>query len=346
MKPPTLSIVIPVFNEERHIGETIRAAENAVVAEAADLTAELVVVDDGSTDGTAEVARAAAARLPTRVVSQPNGGRFAARSTGLAAAEGDYVLFLDSRVKILPGAVRFLAGRLRERAGEEVWNGHCVIAAAVNPYGHFWDALTELVFSDYFSNPRTTSFDAETFDRFPKGTTCFVAPRTTLEQAFAAFGSRYDDLRRANDDTPLIRWIAERGPIHISPDFACLYEPRASLRGFLRHAYHRGIVFLDGHGRRESRFFPAVLAFYPASAACALLAVKRPVAVPVLAGVVSLAAGGVAAARGRSRREAIFFAALVPVYALAHGAGMWRGLTLLAEAQRARSGSPADAPPR
>jgi glycosyltransferase involved in cell wall biosynthesis len=320
-----VSVVIPLYNERENIGQTIRAADAAL--RKAGLDAEIVVVDDGSTDGSGTAARGAAGELPLRVLEQPNGGRYAARKAGLEAAAGDHVLFLDSRVQLEPGALEFLAERLGE--GKEVWNAHVVIEADGNPYGRFWNVLTELAFADYFSNPRTTSFDAENFERFPKGTTCFVAPRQALLDAFAAFSTRYSDPRNANDDTPIIRRLAERQPINISPRFSCLYRPRSSLRGFLKHAFHRGIVFLDGHGRRESGFFPLVVAFYPLSLGAAILAVRRPVAVPLIAVTSVLAAGSVAAAKGRSRDETLAFAGLAPVYALAHGAGMWRGLSLI-----------------
>ena len=327
-----ISIVIPVFNERGEIRETIRAIE-AAVAEADSFDAELIVVDDGSSDGSAEAA-ASAGTLPLRLLRQPNRGRFAARQAGLDAAERDYVLFLDSRVRLEPHALRFLAERLDED-GDGVWNGHCVIATDGNPYGHFWNVVTELAFSSYFSNPRSTSFDAASFDRFPKGTTCFFGPRETLQGAFAAFESYYHDPRHANDDTPIIRWIAERVSIQISPEFACFYHPRTSFRGFVRHAYHRGIVFLDGHGRRESRFFPAVVVFYPASAACAAVALRRPLLAPLILGATIALAATSAFAKGRSRSEAAAFAALAPVYALAHGTGMWRGLAMAA-AERVR----------
>jgi glycosyltransferase involved in cell wall biosynthesis len=320
-----VSVVIPLYNERENIGMTIGAVEAAL--RNAGLDAEIVVVDDGSTDGSGEAARRAAGDLPLRVLEQSNGGRYAARKTGLEAAAGEYVLFLDSRVRLQPGALPFIAERLDE--GEEIWNAHVVIEAEGNPYGRFWNVLTELAFADYFSNPRTTSFGAKNFERFPKGTTCFLAPREALVEAFRAFSTRYGDTRNANDDTPIIRRLAEQRPINISPRFSCLYRPRSSLRGFLKHAYHRGIVFLDGHGRPESGYFPLVVAFYPLSVGVALLAVRRPVAVPILAGASVVAAGAVAALKGRSRDETLAFAGLAPVYALSHGAGMWRGLSLL-----------------
>jgi hypothetical protein len=69
-----------------------------------------------------------------------------------------------------------------------------------------------------------------------------------------------------------------------------------------------------------------VVGFFPASAVAVAHVVRRPLATPVL--VLGLAAGAGFAARRRPRADALSFAALAPVYALAHGAGMWRGLAL------------------
>ena len=213
-------------------------------------------------------------------------------------------------------------------AGEQVWTGHVDVESGRNPFGTFWKLLAELAWADYFDRPRTTSFGSEDFDRYPKGTTCFLAPRRLLIDAVRAFRSRYADLRRANDDTPLIRWIAERERVHVSPSFACTYRPRTTLTAFFRHSLHRGIVFLDGHGRRESRYFPAVVAFYPISAALALAALRRPAVVPVAVALTSTVAAGIGAARRRSGFEIASLGLLAPVYAVAHGIGMWRGLLL------------------
>jgi len=331
---PLLSVVIPVYNEETRIARTVEEAAASVDASGA-FDLDLVLVDDGSTDDTAAAARAAVARVGGRVVSQPNQGRLGARRTGLAEARGDYVLLLDSRVSVAPASLAFVGAELA--AGNEVWNAHVEIEVDGNPYGRFWRVLTEAAFAEYFSSPRTTSFGPEEFDRFPKGTTCFLAPAGLLRDAFGEHRSRsyYADERNANDDTPILRRLAERRRIHISPRFRATYTPRASFDGFVRHAYHRGIVFLDGHGRRESRFFPAVAAFYPASAALVLLAARRPSAILPLAGVAAVAAG--AAAARVSPDDAVAFGALAPVYAVAHGVGMWKGAALAA-AKRLRPG--------
>jgi glycosyltransferase involved in cell wall biosynthesis len=85
---PTVSGVIPAYNAEKFLAEAIESA----LAQTYPL-AELVVVDDGSTDRTAEVA----GRFPqVRVIRTPNRGQGAARNTGVDAAFGEWIAFLDA----------------------------------------------------------------------------------------------------------------------------------------------------------------------------------------------------------------------------------------------------------
>lgn len=84
---PLVSGIIPAYNAEKFLSETIASA----LAQTHPL-AELIVVDDGSSDRTAEVA---AAFPNTRVIRRPNGGQGAARNTGIQAAAGEWIAFLD-----------------------------------------------------------------------------------------------------------------------------------------------------------------------------------------------------------------------------------------------------------
>src|SRR5436190_866933 len=164
----------------------------------------------------------------------------------------------------------------------------------------FWRLLAELAWRDYFDNPRTTSFGLDEFDHYPKGTTCFLAPRALLEHAFGRFRSHYEDVRLANDDTPVLRALVAEERINISPEFACVYSPRTTVSSFMRHALHRGVVFVDGHGTPESRFFPFVVAFFPASAAVAVAALRRPLVAPVALAGCGVAAAGLGVRAGRT----------------------------------------------
>jgi glycosyltransferase involved in cell wall biosynthesis len=84
-----ISVIITVFNREIYLREAI-----ASVLGQTRPTDEIIVIDDGSTDGSAEVARSFGP--PVRCLSQANGGMCAARNAGLAAARGDLIAFLDS----------------------------------------------------------------------------------------------------------------------------------------------------------------------------------------------------------------------------------------------------------
>ena len=98
-----LSVVIPIYNVEPWLAACFDS-----VLDPACRDYEIVAVNDGSTDGSGIVAAAYAARYPAvmRVLTTPNGGLGHARNTGLEAAQGEYLLFLDSDDRLAPGALR------------------------------------------------------------------------------------------------------------------------------------------------------------------------------------------------------------------------------------------------
>src|SRR5215212_2619463 len=111
-----VSVVIPCYNQAHFLGEAIESvlAQNH-------LRFEIVVVDDGSTDDTAEVA----ARYPrVRCVRQDNQGLSAARNTGLRHSEGEYVVFLDSDDRLLPEALETGLEHLETRPECTFVHGH------------------------------------------------------------------------------------------------------------------------------------------------------------------------------------------------------------------------------
>jgi glycosyltransferase involved in cell wall biosynthesis len=88
-----LSIIIPAFNEERLIARCIESLSTSLALNRKpDLTAEIIVVDNNSTDKTAQLARQAGARVVFEPINQI--GR--ARNAGAAAATGGWLLFLDA----------------------------------------------------------------------------------------------------------------------------------------------------------------------------------------------------------------------------------------------------------
>lgn len=84
-----MSVVIPVYNCGCYLAKAIESALNQTQP-----PSEIIVVDDGSTDNTSEVARSFGSRV--RYICQTNAGPAAARNIGMATAHGDWIAFLDS----------------------------------------------------------------------------------------------------------------------------------------------------------------------------------------------------------------------------------------------------------
>jgi glycosyltransferase involved in cell wall biosynthesis len=82
-----VSVVIPVFNGERFLREAVQSVLDQKYS-----PLEIIVVDDGSTDGTATVARS----LPVRYLHQTNQGPAAARNRGIEHAQGELITFADA----------------------------------------------------------------------------------------------------------------------------------------------------------------------------------------------------------------------------------------------------------
>lgn len=106
---PIYSIIIPVYNAEKYLESCIES----VLTQSSASTFEVVLVNDGSRDGSAAICDRYAAQDPRfRAIHQPNQGVSVARNTGIAAATGQYVLFLDSDdlwdSKLLESLDRFL----------------------------------------------------------------------------------------------------------------------------------------------------------------------------------------------------------------------------------------------
>ena len=83
-----ISVIIPVYNGERYLAETI----DSVLAQT-HRPFEVIIIDDGSTDNTADIARS---YQNIRYRHQTNHGLGAARNAGIGAAEGDFIAFLDA----------------------------------------------------------------------------------------------------------------------------------------------------------------------------------------------------------------------------------------------------------
>ena len=110
---PSISVIIPVYNVEKYLAKCL----DSVLVDN-EFTGQVICVNDGSTDGGLSIMEQYAHRYPNiEIISQSNAGLSAARNTGLRAASGEYVLFLDSDDWLFPNAIQRLAKQID---GEDV----------------------------------------------------------------------------------------------------------------------------------------------------------------------------------------------------------------------------------
>lgn len=191
---PRVSVVIPAYQRSTLIG---RAVHSALMQSPA--PSEVIVVDDGSTDGTGEAARAAGAV----VITQPNSGVGEARNTGIDAAAGTWIALLDSDDQWLPGHLETLL----RHAPEHVIVG--TVARAVPSgrlYGYSGAGAKRLGPADALwpDNPLVPS-----------------ATMVRRDVALAAGG--FTKEKYAEDLDFWIR-VLERGPGIVVPRISCLYH--------------------------------------------------------------------------------------------------------------------------
>jgi poly-beta-1,6 N-acetyl-D-glucosamine synthase len=98
-----VTVIVPAYNEEKAIGKTIDA-----LLKLSYVNKEIIVIDDGSTDGTLEVAKKSAENDFTRIVSKANGGKWDALNAGINVAKGEFIICIDADTLLDPDAIQHL----------------------------------------------------------------------------------------------------------------------------------------------------------------------------------------------------------------------------------------------
>lgn len=230
-----VSIVIPAFNEERLIGETLRQLERACeVFTRIGWSREVIVCDNNSTDRTAAIARAAGAQ----VVFEPVNQIARARNTGAAAATGDWLIFVDADSHPSPELFADVAGQIqtgRCLAGGSTVRLDCDSLLARSG-AWLWNALSRwrrllagsFIFIETAVFRRIGGFSPE----------LFVAEELDLSR-------RLRQLARVERREVI---ILHRHPLLTSARKLYLYRRRDHLRFLFRAAFNRK----DTLGRREA----------------------------------------------------------------------------------------------
>lgn len=175
---PLLSVVIPCFNEAATIADLIERVRRAPVA-----SKQIVVVDDGSTDGTGEVLRGLA-QTPdlTVIVHGRNRGKGAALATGFRAAVGEICIVQDADLEYDPAEYPLVIGPIVAGKADVVF-GSRFQGAAPHRVVYFWHRVGNgflTLLSNMFTDLNLTDME-----------TCYKAFRTEIIQSIPIREKRF-----------------------------------------------------------------------------------------------------------------------------------------------------------
>lgn len=142
---PFFSVVIPTYNRLNHLGEAVRSVQNQSYSKY-----EIIVVDDGSVDGTREWL---AKQKDITAIHQPNRGPGAARNQGIARSRGEYIAFLDSDDVWPPWTLEVFLEALETNHHPSLLSGcYKEVRDAREIFGESKSELAALSFEDYLAS--------------------------------------------------------------------------------------------------------------------------------------------------------------------------------------------------
>jgi len=235
MRSETYSAVIPSFNRRETLVRVVGALQRQ---DSPGLLEEVIVVDDGGSDGAAEAVEERRWELPVRVVRQQRAGPAAARNAGASQVRGDIVLFLCDDIEAEPCLVR-----LHDERRADVRGPHCVVgrvewppSAAVTPFMRFVDA------NYHFGWSRCAGAEELRFHGF------VTANLSVHRELLLRVGGFDPAFPYGFEDTDLgLRLVHETG-------MRILYAPDAL-------AWHHHTVNVPGYCRRQEALGPSAIAF-------------------------------------------------------------------------------------
>lgn len=199
---PRVSVIVPAFNAAQTIRETVDSILAQTVQDI-----EVIVVDDGSTDGTIDVVRGFGDER-VRLVEQHNGGAAAARNTGIGRAAGTWVAFLDSDDLWLPEKLERQLAELERTGMDAALTSVVLVDANLAPLEVRHSTPSDDLLMDFLS-----------FRNLPAVMDTLIVRRSRLEQV----GRFSADLVILEDWDLLIR-LARNGGVHPVTEPLALYR--------------------------------------------------------------------------------------------------------------------------
>lgn len=236
MSEVLLSVIVPVYNA----AATIEACAGSILAQAP-ASAELILVDDGSADGSPALCDALAERdSRVRAIHQKNGGPSAARNAGLAAAAGRYLQFVDADDWLNPGLYEAVLPAMEAGADVCFFGVENVGGPAEPPLPDAaLQSLGEL---------------RGEFERYLVHTGQFASPCNKLYRAAAVGPVRFDEGLRINEDLLFnLEVLVRCGPVRFLPQLFYCCDHRGSQS--ISHSLHTDLLQAEQATRAALRRF-------------------------------------------------------------------------------------------
>lgn len=248
---PLITVVIPAYN----YAATLARAVNSVIPQLDEGRAELIVIDDGSTDATPQVITALQAQHPGRfrALRKANGGLSSVRNRGIAEARGDYLIFPDADDALLPGALAAFAAHIQAQPETKmIIGGH----DALEPSGRRRTYLPGPLPPRPFDRVKAYLLDKS----IGLANGACALHRQVFERGL------YPEQFRSTEDIPVFTQILANYPCTQLPRaIVLIYKHHDSLRHQFNHAQAVGLALVDevfSPQRLDADFQPLKSAFY------------------------------------------------------------------------------------
>jgi len=142
-----ISIIIPCYNEAETIETVVRRVERVPLAAAR----EIIIVDDGSTDGSREIIESGFRGIHTLVLKPENGGKGSAVRAGLEAATGDIIIIQDADLELNPSDYLNLLPPLLDGTCDAVYGIRPVVGNGIRHMGHWGNRIAVFMASRVLS---------------------------------------------------------------------------------------------------------------------------------------------------------------------------------------------------
>ncbi|MDP2909592.1 MAG: glycosyltransferase, partial [bacterium] len=232
-----ISIIIPVYNEEKMIGGCLDALINQNYPKD---DYEIIVVNDGSTDNTKSQISNLKSQISTpeiRLINlEKNQGWITARETGAKNARYENLLFVDSRCVADGEILNNLA-----KINYQPVVGNVVIKKHRSIFDRFGALFRKKLYAEYFGeNFKPVYITPDNYDDIPKGTTVLFCDKDLFLSSQPQNKNKW-----VSDDIRILKNIVEQKPLLKHPDIKVIYQSRNSFKSVFRHIFKRGTRFVD-----------------------------------------------------------------------------------------------------